>query len=184
MIKDYLIVDNYFSDPKKIKNWGFKQVFYNKEEHPYKENLGSFPGFRTNYINNLDEHKFKYFMHNLLKASELFYEQNFSEFNAWLSFSYTLENIKLPDFHKDEETSLIKEDIEFKKKLAGVVYLNENCEKEAGTIIINDEKQLLIENKFNRLILYPPDKVHSVAKSFGKTKKDARFVFTILVYLK
>jgi hypothetical protein len=181
-MKDYLIVDNYFSNPKEIKDWAFKQTFYNKEDHPYKENLGGFSGFRTNYINNIDEQKFNYLVNNLLKASELFYEQNFTEFKAWLSFSYTLENIKLPDFHKDE-TSLIQEDTKFKKRLAGVVYLNEDAEKEAGTIIINDNKELLIENKFNRLILYPPHKVHSVAKSFGKTKEDARFVFTILIYL-
>jgi hypothetical protein len=183
-MKDYLIVDNYFSEPKKIKDWGFQQKFYNKEDHPYKENLGCFPGFRTNYIHKLDEHKFNYFINNLLKASELFYEQTFSEFNSWLSFSYTLGNIKLPDFHKDEETSLRQEDIKFKKHLSGVVYLNENAKKEAGTIITNEDKLLLIENKFNRLILYPSDKVHSVAKSFGKTKEDARFVFTILLYLR
>jgi hypothetical protein len=183
-MRDYLIIDNYFSEPEKIKNWAFQQTFYNKKNHPYKKNLGGFPGFRTNYINNIDKDKFNYFINNLLKASELFYEQNFTETNSWLSFSYTLGNIKLPDFHKDGEMSSIQEDIKLKKKLAGVVYLNENAEKEAGTIIINDNKQLLIENKFNRLILYPPDKDHSVAKSFGKTKEDARFVFTILVYLK
>jgi hypothetical protein len=182
-MKDYLIVDNYFSNPKEIKDWAFKQKFYNKEDHPYKESLGGFSGFRTNYINNLDEHKFTYFINNLLKASELFYEQNFTEFKSWLSFSYTLDNIKLPDFHKDEE-SLLQEDTKFNKKLAGVVYLNEDAEKEAGTIIINNNKESLIENKFNRLILYPPNKVHSVAKSFGKSKEDARFVFTILIYLK
>jgi len=181
-MKDYLIIDNYFHNPQEIKNWAFKQTFYNKHNHPYKENLGGFLGFRTNYINNIDKDKFDYFINNLLKASELFYEQNFTEFRAWLSFSYTLENIKLPSFHKDE-TSLIEKNVKFKKKLSGVVYLNENAEKESGTIIINDNKKLLVENKFNRLILYPSDKVHSVAKSFGKIKEDARFVFTILIYL-
>ena len=118
-----------------------------------------------------------------LKASEIFYEENVTEFQAWLSFSYTLDNIKLPDFHKDG-LSVSKESTKFTKKLSGVVYLNENAEKEAGTIIINNNKPFLVENKFNRLILYPSDKTHSVAKSFGKSKEDARFVFTILLYLK
>jgi len=182
-MKDFLIVDNYFCNPKELKDWAFNQTFYNKENHPYKENLGGFLGFRTNYIHNIDEKKFNYFVNNLLKACEIFYEENVTEFQTWLSFSYTLDNIKLPDFHKDG-LSVSKESTQFTKKLSGVVYLNENAEKEAGTIIINNNKPFLVENKFNRLILYPSDKTHSVAKSFGKSKEDARFVFTILFYLK
>ena len=96
---------------------------------------------------------------------------------------YTLNNIKLPGWHKDEFSSS-NEFENFKKKLSGVVYLNEEVEKEAGTIIINDNKQFLVENKFNRLILYPSEKEHTVAKSFGRDKKSSRFVFTILIYLK
>jgi hypothetical protein len=182
-MRDYLIVDNYFSNPKEIKKWAFKQKFYTKENHPWKETLGRFPGFRTNYINNINEDKFKYLADNLLKACGIFYEEHFQEFRAWLSFSYTLDNIKLPDWHKDAVV-LSPEFESFKKKLSGVVYLNENAKKEAGTIIVNNNKPFLVENKFNRLILYPSDKVHSVAKSFGKDKKTSRFVFTILIYLK
>lgn len=182
-MKDYLIIDNYFSEPKEIKKWACKQKFYTKRNHPWKETLGKFPGFRTNYINNLDEDKFRYLYNNLLKACAIFYEETFQEFRAWLSFSYTLDNVKLPDWHTDEVV-LLPEFQDYKKKLSGVVYLNEDPKKEAGTIIINNKKEFLVENKFNRLILYPSEKVHTVAKSFGKNKKDARFVFTILIYLK
>lgn len=182
-MKDYLIIDNYFSEPKKIKTWAFKQKFYTKENHPWKETLGNFPGFRTDYINNIKEDKFNYLLNNLFKACEIFYEENFKEFKTWLSFSYTLDNIKLPNWHKDE-VFLLPEFESFKKKLSGVVYLNEEVEKNSGTIIINNNKQFLIENIFNRLILYPSEKVHSIAKSFGKNKKNSRFVFTILIYLK
>jgi hypothetical protein len=182
-MKDYLIIDNYFLNPKELKKWAFKQKFYTKENHPWKETLGGFPGFRTNYINNINEEKFKYLTDNLLKACEIFYEEKFQEFQTWLSFSYTLNDIKLPDWHTDETFSL-PELISFKKKLSGIVYLNEDAKKEAGTFIINNNKSFLIENKFNRLVLYPSEKTHSVAKSFGKNKKDSRFVFTILIYLK
>ena len=182
-MRDYLIIDNYFSKPKEIKKWAFKQKFYTKKNHPWKETLGNFPGFRTDYINNIDKDKFKYLVDNLLKACEIFYEGQYQEFRTWLSFSYTLNNINLPGWHKDEFFS--SNELEsFKKKLSGVVYLNEEAEKEAGTIIINNDKQFLVENKFNRLILYPSEKVHTVAKSFGKDKKSSRFVFTILIYLK
>jgi hypothetical protein len=182
-MKDYLIIDNYFSEPKELKKWAFKQKFYTKKNHPWKETLGTFPGFRTNYINHINEDKFKYLADNLLKACGIFYEEDFQEFKAWLSFSYTLDNIKLPDWHTDEFV-LSPEFESYKKKLSGVVYLNEETKKEAGTIIVNNNKQFLVENKFNRLILYPSEKVHTVAKSFGKDKKNSRFVFTILIYLK
>ena len=79
-MKDYLIIDNYFLNPKELKKWAFKQKFYTKENHPWKETLGRFPGFRTNYINNINEEKFKYLTDNLLKACEIFYEEKFQEF--------------------------------------------------------------------------------------------------------
>jgi hypothetical protein len=180
-MKDYLIIDNYFLNPKELKKWAFKQKFYTKENHPWKESLGIFPGFRTEFINNIDKNKFKYLCNNLLKACEIFYEESFKEFWTWLSFSYTLDNVKTPHWHKDNEA--LPEFDKFKKKLSGVVYLNENANKEAGTLIMNNNKPFLIENNFNRLVLYPAEKMHSYAKSFGKSKKDSRFVFTIFIYL-
>jgi hypothetical protein len=182
-MKNYLIIDNYFLNPKELKKWALKQKFYTKKNHPWKETLGKFPGFRTDYINNINEEKFKYLINNLLKACEIFYEEKFQEFETWLSFSYTLNDIKLPDWHTDQ-IPLSPELNQYKKKLSGIVYLNEDVKKEAGTIVVNNNKPFLIENKFNRLVLYPSEKIHSVAKSFGKNKKNSRFVFTILIYLK
>jgi len=182
-MKDYLIIDNYFLNPKKLKKWALKQKFYDKKNHPWKEGLGTFPGFRTDYINNISEEKFKYLIDNLLKACEIFYEEKLQDFETWLSFSYTLSDVKLPDWHTDN-ISLSPQFDQYKKKLSGVVYLNESVEKKAGTIIINNNKKNLIENKFNRLILYPSEKVHSVAKSFGTNKTNSRFVFTILICFK
>jgi len=181
-MRDYLIIDNYFLNPKDLKKWAFKQKFYTKENHPWKKCLGRFPGYRTDFINNIDENKFKYLFTNLIKTCEIFYEKNFTEIRAWLSFSYTLDNVKIPDWHKDNENNL-PEFNKFKKKLSGIVYLNENADKKAGTLIMNNNKPFLIENNFNRLVLYPSEKIHSYAQSFGKTKKNSRFVFTILIYL-
>ena len=75
-------------------------------------------------------------------------EEIFQEFRTWISFSYTLNNIKLPDWHADAVV-LSPEFESFKKKLSGVVYLKENAKKEAGTFIINNKKTFLVENKFD-----------------------------------
>tara|TARA_R110000787_G_scaffold24075_1_gene68597 strand:+ start:2675 stop:3223 length:549 start_codon:yes stop_codon:yes gene_type:complete len=182
-MKNYITIDNFFNDPKKIKNWGLKQKFFTIKNHPWKESLGNFPGSRTNYINHLDKNMFDYIINNLLKACDIFYEKSFQEFKAWLSFSYTLEDIKLPDWHTDGIFSS-QELSHFEKKLSGIVYLNENVKKECGTFIINNNKKFLIENYFNRLVLYPSAITHSLAKSFGKNKKNSRFVLTIMIYLK
>jgi hypothetical protein len=182
-MKNYITIDNFFNDPKELKNWALKQKFFTIKNHPWKETLGKFPGFRTDYINNIDMDKFNYIMINLLKACEIFYEKSFEEFTSWVSFSYTLDDIKTPDWHTDETFSL-SELSKFEKKLSGILYLNENVKKEYGTLIMDNNKETLIENHFNRLVLYPSDKLHSVAKSFGKNKKNARLVLTVLIYLK
>ena len=53
-----------------------------------------------------------YFVNNLLKACELFYEENFTEFETWLSFSYTLINriseIPIRPKHKPRQYSSAK----------------------------------------------------------------------------
>ncbi len=49
---------------------------------------------------------------------------------------------------------------------------------------MNNKEKILVENYFNRLVLYPSTKKHSLAKSFGKNKNNARLVLTILIYLK
>lgn len=49
-------------------------------------------------------------------------------------------------------------------KLAGVIYLNEHEEIHGGTAFYNDDNNLIYINrmKFNSLILYPSDIIHSI----------------------
>lgn len=182
-MKNYITINNFFNNPKQLKKFALKQKFYTVKNHPWKESLGKFPGLRTDFINNIDMNKYNYIVNLILKACDIFYEEPFQQYKSWISFSYTLDNIKTPDWHTDE-TSLDAQFDDFKRKISGVVYLNENVDKKHGTLIMNNKEKILVENYFNRLVLYPSTKKHSLAKSFGKNKNNARLVLTILIYLK
>jgi len=177
-MKDYLIIDNFFDNAKHIREFALKQNFYTKENHPYKETLGNFSGNRTDFINNLNKDMWQEVSKNILSAISIFLNKQDFEWVSWISFSYTDKNITLPAWHIDGQDSYSN----YKNKIAGVVYLNQQPIKNSGTLIKIDNEIKTVENIFNRLIIYPTNKEHTVCGSFGETKNDSRLVMTIFFY--
>ena len=54
---DYIIVDNFLESPKEIRKKALKNFkYFNKFNHP--QDVGVFPGFRTNYLHLEDKELF------------------------------------------------------------------------------------------------------------------------------
>jgi hypothetical protein len=96
-----------------------------------------------------------------------------------LYFHYSLEKTKsecIPSFdeykfHKDHSN------------WAGVVYLTPNADPKAGTILSSDDMKetKLVENIYNRFILYPSDILHAPADLFGNDINDGRMTLTVFI---
>jgi hypothetical protein len=52
-MNEYLIIDDFFSNPDFVRKTALDATFYTKDNHP--GNIGHFPGYRTNYINEWND---------------------------------------------------------------------------------------------------------------------------------
>lgn len=166
-MNEYFIIDNFFEKPEKVLEISNKQKFYLPEEHPY--NIFNFPGVRTTYINEFDYDLFEYIRGKVLKSISDFTDINIKEYSTWhwFSFSKTFSNINdsLPLWHKDFDNDGCL-------YYVGVCYLNKNPPEDTGTIIKGKENYI-VENRFNRFLIYSNDYIHSCQGSF-----DNRLVLT------
>ena len=178
-MKSHIIINNFFNNPKEIRSFALKQKFYTNEDHPHKKILGEFPGHRTDFINNLNKKIYNKINDVLVSALEVYLEEKNLKVNFLISFSYTTEDIKMPTWCQNNEKKK-----KYKTKVAGVVYLNEETDPSAGTIIVVNNKGYNCSNEYNKLFMYTTDIMHSASKSFGRNKFDSRLVLTFLSVIK
>jgi len=172
---NYLVIDNYFDNPKQVRDTALSATYYNKENHP--GNIGNFPGYRTDYINKWNEELYKLLLNRQLEnVKKLINLSDYTEYWTKFSFSYTDKNVP-----KIEHRDFTEGFNNFKKFFGGVIYLNENPLKNTGTILSN---VTTIENKFNRYIMYDATTLHAIENSFGENLNDSRLVLTHFIYLK
>lgn len=169
-----LVIDNFFQNPDIIRSFALNQKFYTKDNHP--ENIGTFPGLRTDYINNLDTNLYNVLTQTEIDlASQMENLSGYTEYWTKFSFSYTTEGIGLAQ-HRDFTEGWKG----FKTFYGGVVYLTPNPPSASGTIVEGE----VVDNVYNRYVMYNATCLHGLQDSFGKTKEDARLVLTHFIYLK
>lgn len=85
------------------------------------------------------------------------------------SYFHILTNEFKPNekwFHRDEN-----------RLFAGVLYLSENPSPNSGTILNINDAKVSIENKYNRLVIYNANLLHSVEGCFGDSIENARCTY-------
>ena len=177
MIKNINIVENVFSNPNEIVDLAKKQTYYQCKEHPsYTDTF--YQGYRTKNLSEiLSEDSFRNIHMEIFNKLIINQEYNCSyEFNfVFDSFFHYLTEDNVYDktwIHTDDDTHNF---------LAGVIYLNENAPKSQGTKIFDNSGEVLIENVFNRGIMYNAIIPHSAESGFGKDLSDSRLTLTIFV---
>jgi hypothetical protein len=186
MLKDFFIVDNVFVDPHEVVrkskelqySWSDDCEKYKKDydvkfyDEQLKKIESNWIGFRTNKIHEEDSSFFTRISNEIFRKSLA-----------------SIRNIKI-DYELKAHFSIIPNNIPFDEKYihrdasfyAGVVYLNENPQEEnGGTVLKINNQNVVIPNKFNRLVMYNSQIPHSQHNSFMGDNIDPRLTLAIFV---
>jgi hypothetical protein len=176
MLKDYFVVDNFFSDPQRILKKFEDVEYYSNEKNKldrikiFKDRAdcpeGFWRGFRSKPIHKIDKELFHELSTGI--ALKAFQCENFS----WFASTYFHLS---PDTIDNEPSWWHVDD----HKFAGVIYMNEDSDRNTGTTLVVNNTLVNLENVFNRLVFYKANIQHRPTKLFGKTFKDVRKTITI-----
>lgn len=188
------IRDNYFKDPKEIRQLALSVDNYRVDNELRMPPTG-WRGQRSlplSFLNNkkLDKYEKEIFetCYDFFDLKDFTYisappeyKKPESEFTITSYFHITTEETRASyfdwqdRFHKDSNTAV-----------AGVVYLNVNPPQNSGTSIfdVNINQFINVENQYNRLIAYDGSRVHAVSDVFGTSKETGRLTFTFFIHEK
>ena len=186
------IIDNFFETPSLWRKLALLQQFETAKNSTY-------PGKRTDFLNNIDHESFEVLAKGLLQHLPMF--RGFTD--LWASFHLIDETYGNGWIHDDDPTLSV----------SGLIYLNPNPAENSGTTLYNDlydmqadkysqlfkedvlfaepeerknlskyrEEQrsyytpnMIIENVYNRCIMFDPKVWHAPNNFFGTTDDDAR----------
>lgn len=180
MLSDVIVIDNFFDDPDSLVATARKMDYYDVHDRPdsyveSKEGELFYPGKRTQPLEIVDIELNNWLLRQISnKTLDFGIGLHRTEFNftcfCRLHFHYTsgqyVPNEKW--FHTDPTL------------YAGVVYLKKNPPPDTGTILLRGNgENVVIENRYNRFVMYRSDIMHSVQKSFGNNIYDSRMTLTL-----
>jgi len=176
MLTDIIVIDDVFDDPDSLVRMAREFDYFDNLSHPdnYSKIESFYSGLRTRRLNEIDNSLFVKLNKNIfdkIHTHSFPYTCNMKcSYRGLLFFHFLTKKDVFTDrwFHKDHNNLC-----------AGVVYLHKNPPKNTGTIIIKEDKEIVVENKYNRLVLYNADLLHSPQNSFGDSVYDARLTLTI-----
>lgn len=173
MLQDIIVIDDFFKDPDDIVEFANQQVF---EENDFTKTKSYWQGLRTSRLHTIDIDKSN-------KITNEFFERIFYDnFKKCVKYSLNCNCNAEFYFHKSPSTlnfthKWVHKDVSI---YAGVVYLNKNPPDNSGTFIIKKDEIIRIENKYNRLVLYNSDYLHSPMGGFGEGE-NSRLTLTIFI---
>ena len=176
MLTDIIVVDEIFSNPEHLEYQARKFSYYNCESHPFPIKTGNkmfYSGHRTESLHILDENLYVSYNTEILNKIA---DNSFGLYRSDATFNYAGQMF----FHymtKDDvfdDTWLHKDPALY----AGVIYLQKNPSPNSGTILIKGDEEKIVENKYNRLLLYRSDLMHSSQSAFGNSIEDGRLTLT------
>lgn len=182
LINNYAVIDNIFDQPQKVlsyaKKCSYRSNLVKKKNLPgllasnnqiYEDSM--WRGYRSYNLGELNDEDCK------IIINELFYKLFGFEKNVGFNiiydafFHYSTKDILYDQnwWHTDESY------------LSGVVYLNKNASINTGTILKIDNKDVEIQNVFNRCLIYKANILHRPSKCFGDSADNARLTLTFFI---
>jgi hypothetical protein len=170
-----VIVDNFFENPNDVRNFALHNdavQYFSKNENEY------FEGMRTSCISLFDENFYDYSARKIIESYGID-DKNFN-FSGGMHFNYmTKENerdVNFVDFGK-------RMHVDSGYLLTGIVYLSPFPPKDTGTIMYREGGWDVVQNIYNRLLIFPSQKIpHATENFFGSNKYDSRL--TLLFFIK
>ena len=177
MINDIIVVDNIFSNPDEILTKCREQKFYSLEDHPETQPGIVWKGSRSLDIIGLDSNFFNPLFGRMIdKVILSTYGRmgpNVQRHWTYRSYLHLLTDSDIPSdkwIHRDPDCVY-----------AGVIYLQPNPEPNSGTIIYKDGEENIIENVYNRLVLYRAEYEHRPQSGFGSNIEHGRLTMNIFI---
>jgi hypothetical protein len=159
MMKDIVVLDNCI-DTGPLLDLAERVQFYDMDKHP-REVQAAWKGQRTVSLFNDHNEFITDQISQILVNTMTDYKDCANRFDInWQGDAY---------FHKlRAKDKLDTSDIHIDRHFvyAAVLYLTKDAPEDAGTIIWKNDTAHRIENKFNRLVLYRADYLHSPMASF------------------
>lgn len=177
-----LIEDNFFDSNslENLRQTGLASEYITNQQMEEKTGLNNgWKGSRTRKLTSFD----KFFLYNceqkIFKRVGEFFDCKKLQISSY--FHMTFEDTKKPEsylrskYHRDYDSVY-----------AGIVYMTPNARLDAGTSILDEEnnKVINIDNVYNRLVSYPGSYFHAISDVFGSTKENARMTLTFFVHEK
>lgn len=179
MLVDFIEVENVFDNPDEIVAIAKQQTFVKKEAHYHGAN-SYYNGVRSPELTDIvGEERFHKITNELIsKAMEKRLVNNLHRTN--FMFGYTLNAY----FHIMREEDIfdsnwIHQDNE--AILAGLVYLNPNPRPNTGTLVYKDGKETIVENQYNKMIMYDTNYLHAPQGGFGTDVNDCRLSLVFFI---
>jgi hypothetical protein len=186
------IVDNFYEDAQKVRNFALQQKFVKRP--------GNYPGVRTDRISNLNLNFFKYFAKKLTALyfdnstkveydiTTLFQSIDGSYDTGWIHTDLTVDEYDVagvvylsPQAPIGTGTGIFRSKTEpiqisdIAKKPYSIDNLNNpNYNKEQQRFNDQFECTVNIGNVFNRLVVYPAEQWHTQMGFFGTTLETSR----------
>jgi hypothetical protein len=188
MFKDYIVVDDIFEDPFSVVEKSKQLEYYVSSDCTHLMKNYEHLNLRKNYLNSPDflTGSWKGFRtESLHKKDQSFFNKTMNEIfvkilniDPAVRYDYRIMShfFIIPNGLKSDERWMHTDPSIF----AGVVYLNPNPDKDAGTTIELNGEKIKIENKFNRLLAYNSKIKHAPTGSFQGDIED-RLVLTFFV---
>lgn len=151
---NHILIDNFLENPDVIRNIALsKQYVKSSKETGWK-------GYRID-VDDIE-------LINYIKNKLIQIDNKFKNIILETYFHYALN---------DTDTKLHKDETQW----AGVIYLTPNPPKNCGTTLHDDTGVLknIVDNVYNRFILYNGSTIHGVQDTFGEDIHNARLTITI-----
>jgi hypothetical protein len=163
---NYILIDNFFKNPDVVRQFALSK----SNQYAKSSEKTGWKGYRTS-VDNIE--LMDYIKNKLIDIDDKFINFVIDE----CYFHYSLETTKNELNNNFEKKRLHKDSSE----LAGVIYLTPNPIKNSGTTLHNDNTDLedVIDNVYNRFVLYNGKKLHGPQDTFGDSIENARFTLTI-----
>jgi hypothetical protein len=189
-----MVIDGFYEDPTLVRDYALDLEYY-------KGNRGSWPGLRSNYIQNLDAGLYELLYKKLMKELTPYGFTKFDELQSsfqlidktygegWVHDDdphFTIAGLIYlnPDAPVGAGTTLYCNQTDFNGEVYGEIFMNDvlvanDQEREQYTKYRKEQRMhfsptTTIESVFNRCIIFDPRTWHSANTFFGNEKDDTR----------
>jgi hypothetical protein len=170
-----VIVDNFFENPDKVRDFALhddRVIYRSRNAQEY------FEGMRTECLSLVDPEFYQYATRKIIESYGVD-DKNF-EVDGDLVFNYLTKENETDINHKDFGKRIHNDQ---NCILSGIVYLSPYPPKDTGTIIYKEGGWDIVQNIYNRCLIFPSGQIpHAPQSFFGDNKYDSRL--TLLFFLR